>query len=184
MKLLIASFGEADPIELTLLRFRLKEASSASRDTLSLRDRQEIRQGFRRHEDRRHTFNIPAADQMPPKIVSLLAAAITFALPSATLAILVSRCHPLEVLQDSSYLIFPQLSQILPSLSFRSPSSTTAPFLTSLFSIELIALLYWYGAGFTLFKMMPWLMAIGTISIFLGRSALSEMQRVRLGKQL
>lgn len=87
---------------------------------------------------------------------------------------------------ESSHLVafVCQLSQILPSLSVRSPSTATAPFLASLFSLEIIALLYWIGRGFTLFKMMPWMMAIGTITFFVGRTALGEMRRVRIGKHM
>jgi hypothetical protein len=77
-----------------------------------------------------------------------------------------------------------QVSHIMPSLSMRSPSSATAPFLVSLCSLEALALLYWIGGGFTLFKMMPWLLLLGTVNIFVGRTALGEMRRVRLGKQI
>jgi len=81
------------------------------------------------------------------------------------------------------FSLFMQVSMIMPSLSMRSLSTATAPFLASLCSLEVLALLYWIGGGFTLFKMMPWLLALGTINIFVGKTALSEMRRVRLGKQ-
>lgn len=161
--LLIASFGDTQMIKLPLLHLKLP-ASLGSGTSTSARDRQESNQGFQRHMERRHTFNVPAADQMPPRIVSIAAAGVTLFLPSAVLALLLSR--------------------ILPSLTIRSPSSATAPFLASLFSLEVVALLYWIGNGFTLFKMMPWMLALGTITFFVGRTALGEMRRVRIGKQM
>lgn len=75
-----------------------------------------------------------------------------------------------------------QLPSITPALSLRSLTSSTAPLVASLVLLELLALRFWIGAGFTLFKMMPYLLGLGTLTILVGRSALGEMKRVRLGK--
>jgi len=90
--LLIASFGDTETINIPLLQFAVPTSVSDPKVAPSSREKQEIQQGFHRRIERRHTFNVPAADQMPPKIVSLVAAAITLALPSAILLILV-RCE-------------------------------------------------------------------------------------------
>jgi ABC-type multidrug transport system permease subunit len=172
-------------IKLPLVHIKLPAALSTGASQTA-RNRQESSQGFQRHIERRHTFNIPAADQMPPKIVSLAAAAITLILPSAVLAVLVSTAVHRDGGKDYSLMLASpsQLSQILPSLTIRSPSAATAPFLASLFSLEAVALFYWIGNGFTLFKMMPWMLALGTVTFFVGRTALGEMRRVRIGKQM
>lgn len=87
--LLIASFGDTKTIKLPLLKIQVPAVISEGKGTT--RDSQEVQQGFQRHLERRHTFNTPAAEQMPPKPVSLIAAAATLLLPSTVLLILVSR---------------------------------------------------------------------------------------------
>jgi hypothetical protein len=95
--LLIASFGDAHTIKLPLVQLALPASLSDSKTILSPREKHEIQQGFQRRIERRHTFNVPAADQMPPKIVSLVAAAVTLVLPSAVMMILVRRVYLLTV---------------------------------------------------------------------------------------
>ena len=183
--LVIASFGDAAPIKLPIMTFKVPASLQDSKTAATARERLEMQQGFQRRIERRHTFAIPAAEQMPPKIVSLAATAVTLLVPSAIFAVLVSLNQ--SCVRAGSALTPPalllQLSMILPSLSIRAPSKATAPLLASLLSLESLALLYWNGGGFTLFKMMPWLLALGAVSLFVGKTALSEMQRVRVGKQ-
>jgi hypothetical protein len=89
VSLLIASFGDSETVNLPLIQLTIPSSAARDKKTLSPREKQEIDQGFARRLERRHTFNVPATDQMPPKLVSLVAALITLALPSIVLALLV-----------------------------------------------------------------------------------------------
>jgi oligosaccharyltransferase complex subunit delta (ribophorin II) len=161
--LLVGSFGGSGfSARVPLLTIQLPASLLQAEQTLSARDRKEIQHGFRRHQDHFHTFAVSAAEQMPPRMLSLLAALITFAVPALVLVGL--------------------WSSIIPSLNLRSPSSAISPFLGSLFALELLAYIYWQGLGLTLFKMLPWLVVFTIAAVFTGRNALSELRKIRLGK--
>jgi hypothetical protein len=104
MTLLIASFGDTPATKIPLMQLVLPAQSPDGKVVLSARERQEVQQGFKRQIERRHTFNSPAADQMPPKFISIVAAAITLVLPSAVLAYLVSKVGSCLVLLSLQYL--------------------------------------------------------------------------------
>lgn len=160
--LLIGSFNDASPVRLPLITVELPAAITQSEGALTLRDRKQIQQGFRRHADHHHTFAVPASEQMPPRITSFVAAAATLVVPWLVLAGL--------------------FSAIAPSLKIRSPTPAALPFIASLVALELLALMYWQGFGLTLFKLLPWLLLFSLASILAGRNALTEMRRIRIGK--
>lgn len=165
VSLLMGFFGNSAPVQLPLatLRLPLAVAASDAGAASSLREKNMAAQGFERLPERRHTFAVPAADQMPPAIVSLGVAAATLALPWVVLVAL--------------------WSSVMSALTLKAPGSATLPFLGMLAVLDGLALLYWNGAGLTLFKMLPWLLLLSTITLVVGRNAFTEMRRVRLGKQ-
>ncbi|PWN87351.1 hypothetical protein FA10DRAFT_234490 [Acaromyces ingoldii] len=166
LNLVVASFGSSKPINLKLatlqLPSKLRVGGGSTLAAVTQRQKNIIKHGFVPHLERFHTFAVPPTEKMPPKIISLAAAVGTVAIPWLILVAL--------------------LPSITPSLSLRSLTSSTAPLVASLVLLELLALRFWIGAGFTLFKMMPYLLGLGTLTILVGRSALGEMKRVRLGK--
>lgn len=161
--LLVGSFDHSTtPVRLPLATIKLPSSLLQDSAPLTPRQRKEAQQGFGRHEDHFHTFAKPAADQMPAKSITTLAAFLTLVVPWAVFFIL--------------------YKQIAPSLNIQTPSPRASPFVASLIALELLAFIYWQGFGLTLFKLIPWLLAFSTVTLFTGRNALQEMRKVRLGK--
>lgn len=161
--LLIGSFEHSTaPVRLPLATIQLPASLLQDSAPLTPRQRKEAQQGFGRHEDHFHTFSESAADHMPSKSITTTVAFLTLVIPWAFFFIL--------------------YKQIAPSLNIQTPSPQASPFVISLVALELLAFIYWQGFGLTLFKLIPWLLAFSTLTLFAGRNALQEMRKVRLGK--
>lgn len=100
LSLIVASFGDVSPVNLPLASIELPPSLPQADVSRGLREKSEHQQGFHRYEERRHTFSIPPADQMPPMAFCLLIAAATFVVPWVVFAFLVrfSSCNPCRIL--------------------------------------------------------------------------------------
>ncbi|PWN49484.1 hypothetical protein IE53DRAFT_388282 [Violaceomyces palustris] len=160
LSLLLATFPtsssepEIQPLHYPIANLLLPPYPSSSLP-ISNRERNEQEQGFKRWKEHKHTFGIPPYDTMPKKQISGIASVITVLVPWILLLTLISSLK----------------------LKTTSPTTKISSLLICILGLELLAVRYWIGM--TLFKMLPYLVTGGILTIVLGKGAMSDLRRRR-----
>lgn len=155
-----ASEGSYSPLSLPLLILsppqNLVEAALSS-PSLTPREQAEISQGFLGLPEHKHTFGISPADTMPSRKISALASLVTAVVPWI--------------------FLLGALGMIKPEV--QTPTTKAMVLFAALAGLEGLAVRYW--VGLTLFQMLPWLIGGGLVTVVVGRTALVELRRRRVG---
>ncbi|KAN0065191.1 hypothetical protein ACQY0O_001688 [Thecaphora frezii] len=152
-----ASSGTYEPLSLPLISLRLPPALQAASASPSPREKAEVEQGFRGWPPNHHTFGVSPAETMPSRQISAAAAAITAVVPWIVLLALIGTIQPTTV----------------------APTLRSALLFLSLLGLEALAVRYWIGITF--FRMLPMLLGGGLVTLIVGKSALGDLRKRRLG---